>query len=87
MARYEYVRDSEYINFWIQKKGFKNQSEYAKAVGIARQNLHGFISGIFNPDIHTLIKLATAAKCSVDEVTSLFYADEMAIHRQKIKEG
>lgn len=75
MARYEYTRDREAIRSWIISKGFKNQADFAKKMGIARQNLTGFMSGIFNPDIHTLVKMAQAADCDLDEVTSLFYPE------------
>lgn len=85
MSRYEYPRDREAIARWIKSKGFPSASAYAKACGIARQNLRGFMSGIFNPDIHTLIKFATVAKCSVDEVTSLFYTEEMQEHNKAVK--
>lgn len=86
MARYEYARDREYIRFWINQRGFSTMSDFAKACGISRQNLSGFMSGIFNPDIHTLIKMATVARCDLDTITSLFYADEMAMHRQILKQ-
>lgn len=64
------------IKKFILNHGFKNMSDFGKAVGMERQNLSQRIRGKCNPDIKMLLKWATVLKCDITELIRLFYPEE-----------
>ena len=53
----------EDIKKFIVSHGFKNMSDFSKAVGMERQNMSARIRGKCNPDIILLLKWAVILRC------------------------
>lgn len=73
----------EDIKKFIVSHGFKNMSDFSKAVGMERQNMSARIRGKCNPDIILLLKWAVILRCDIVELIKLFYPEEY----QRYKKG
>lgn len=73
----------EDIKKFIISHGFKNMSDFSKAVGMERQNMSARIRGKCNPDIILLLKWAIILRCDIVELIELFYPEEY----QRYKKG
>lgn len=60
----------------IKRYGFDNVSQFAKAVGMDRQNVWARIKGRTDPDIRMILKWAKVLGCSFDLLVMYFYPDE-----------
>ena len=70
----------EYIKSFIINHGFTTMTEFAKAIGMKRQNLSQRIRGKCNPDIRMLLKWAIVLHCDVMELIRIFYPEEYKIY-------
>lgn len=66
----------EDIKNFIIAHGFKNMSDFGKAVGMERQNVWQRVHGKRNPEIPILLKWAIVLKCDITELIRLFYPEE-----------
>lgn len=64
------------INKFIVAHGFKDMTEFAKAVGMERQNVWCRIRGRTDPNIRMLMKWAIVLNCDITELLELFYPRE-----------
>ena len=63
---------------FLKAYGFKNVSEFARAVGEDPCNTHKLMCGKQKPDVVKLLKYASILDCSIDQIMYLFYPDEMS---------
>lgn len=71
------------IKMFIISHGFKNMSDFSKAVGMERQNVSARIRGKCNPDIILLLKWAVVLRCNIVELIELFYSEEYQEYEMK----
>lgn len=74
----------EDIKKFIISHGFKNMSDFSKAVEMERQNMSARILGKCNPDIRMLLKWAAVLKCDVLELIELFYTEEYQQYKRTL---
>ena len=85
MQKEKITRTEEQINDiknFIIAHGFKNMTDFGKAIGMERQNLSWRIRGKCDPNIKMLLKWATVLKCDVTELIKLFFPNEWDIYKK-----
>lgn len=70
---------------FIKQHGFKNLSEFARAVGEDATNVHKVVKGRQKPSIQKIFKWANALDCDFEDLVYLFYTDEFCENKNRNK--
>lgn len=68
---------------FIKEHGFKNLSEFARAVGEDATNVHKVVKGIQKPSIQKIFRWANALDCDFEDLVFLFYSDEFCKNKNR----
>lgn len=70
-------KESEQRLNFITAHGFKNMSDFAKAIGDERQNVYKVIHGKQQLTVKRMVKYCNVLGCSIIELLYVFYPKEM----------
>ena len=65
---------------FIKSQGYKNISDFARAVNDNPSNVRKVLIGKQKPDIKKCFIYANALHCTIDQVLMIFYSDLMTEH-------